>query len=106
MHICFSKERFCFKAHPKNWQKHPSCVRNTWDAISFSGEKILIEQKNKNPRRLTPREACRLQGFPESFKIVVSDNQAYKQFGNSVPTKMIGAVADEILKTLRSKYEE
>lgn len=70
------------------------------------GSEILIEQKNKNPRRLTPREACRLQGFPESFKIVVSDNQAYKQFGNSVPTKMIGAVADEILKTLRSKYEE
>ena len=70
------------------------------------GSEILIEQKNKNPRRLTPREACRLQGFPESFKIVVSDNQAYKQFGNSVPTKMIGAVADEILKALRSKYEE
>ena len=70
------------------------------------GSEILIEQKNKNPRRLTPKEASRLQGFPESFKIVVSDNQAYKQFGNSVPTKMIGAVADEILKTLRSKYEK
>ena len=69
------------------------------------GSEILIEQKDKNPRKLTPREACRLQGFPESFKIVVSDNQAYKQFGNSVPTKMIGAVANEILKTLRSKHE-
>ena len=69
------------------------------------GSEILIEQKDKNPRRLTPREAARLQGFPESFKIVVSDNQAYKQFGNSVPTKMIGAVADEIIRSLRSKYE-
>ena len=70
------------------------------------GSEILIEQKGKNPRKVTPREAARLQGFPESFKIVVSDNQAYKQFGNSVPTKMIGAVADQIIKSLRSKYED
>lgn len=64
------------------------------------GSEILIEQKGKNPRRLTPREAARLQGFPDDFKLVVSDMQLYKQFGNSVPTKMIGAVADEIYKAL------
>jgi DNA (cytosine-5)-methyltransferase 1 len=45
------------------------------------GSEILIEQKDKNPRKLTPREASRLQGFPETFKIVVSDTQAYKQVG-------------------------
>ncbi|MDO4271606.1 MAG: DNA cytosine methyltransferase [Candidatus Saccharibacteria bacterium] len=69
------------------------------------GSEILIEQKGKNPRRLTPREAARLQGFPDSFKIVCSDGQSYKQFGNSVPTKMISAVAKEIVKTLKEYGE-
>jgi DNA (cytosine-5)-methyltransferase 1 len=32
------------------------------------GSEILIEQNNKNPRKLTPREAARLQGFPETFQ--------------------------------------
>ena len=70
------------------------------------GSEILIKQEGKNPRRLTPREAARLQGFPDDFKLVCSDVQCYKQFGNSVPTKMIGAVAEEIVKTLREKYEK
>lgn len=48
------------------------------------GAEILIPQKGKNPRRLTPRECARLQGFPEDFVIPVSDTQAYRQFGNSV----------------------
>lgn len=57
------------------------------------GSEILIEQKDKNPRRLTPRECARLQGFPDSFKITVSDTQAYKQFGNSVVVPLMGAIA-------------
>lgn len=57
------------------------------------GSEILIEQKGKNPRRLTPRECARLQGYPDSFKIVVSDTQAYKQFGNSVVVPLITNVA-------------
>ena len=49
------------------------------------GSEILVDQgKRKRPRRLTPRECARLMGFPDSFKIPVSDTQAYKQFGNSV----------------------
>ena len=48
------------------------------------GAEILIPQEGKNPRRLTPRECARLQGFPDTFLIQVSDNQAYKQFRNSV----------------------
>lgn len=63
------------------------------------GSEILIEQKNKNPRKLTPREAARLQGFPDSFDIVVSDTQAYKQFGNSVAVPVIKALAKKISKT-------
>lgn len=57
------------------------------------GSEILISQKNKNPRRLTPRECARLQGFPDTFKIPVSDTQAYMQFGNSVVVPLMTAVA-------------
>jgi DNA (cytosine-5)-methyltransferase 1 len=57
------------------------------------GSEILIAQTGKNPRRLTPRECARLQGFPDSFKIVVSDTQAYKQFGNSVVVPLMQNVA-------------
>jgi DNA (cytosine-5)-methyltransferase 1 len=56
------------------------------------GSEILVEQKGKNPRKLTPREAARLQGYPESYKIVVSDVQAYKQFGNAVAVPVIRAL--------------
>jgi DNA (cytosine-5)-methyltransferase 1 len=64
------------------------------------GSEILIKQNNKNPRKLTPREAARLQGFPDNFKIVVSDMQAYKQFGNSVAVPVIEAIAKNILKEI------
>ena len=64
------------------------------------GSEILIEQKNKNPRKLTPRECARLQGFPECFIIPVSDTQAYKQFGNSVAVPVVRAIAKQIVKTL------
>lgn len=64
------------------------------------GSEILVSQKNKNPRKLTPLEAARLQGFPDSFKIVASDNQAYKQFGNSVPVNVMEAVAAQMLKSM------
>ena len=47
----------------------------------------------KNPRRLTPRECARLMGFPDSFKIPVSDTRAYKQFGNSVVVPVMEAVS-------------
>jgi len=66
------------------------------------GSEILIEQKDKNPRKLSPREAGRLQGFPDDFKIVVSDTQAYKQFGNSVAVPVIMALAKNILKELEA----
>ena len=65
------------------------------------GSEILIAQRNKNPRRLTPRECARLQGFPDSFKITVSDGQAYKQFGNSVVVPLMANVAKLIAKRLK-----
>lgn len=70
------------------------------------GAEILIPQKDKNPRRLTPRECARLQGFPEKFDIPVSDNQAYRQFGNSVTVPLMHAVAEQLVKTLLTKSDE
>ena len=64
------------------------------------GSEILIEQEGKNPRKITPREAARLQGFPEEFIIAVSDTQAYKQFGNSVSVPVVNAVAHSIINVL------
>lgn len=66
------------------------------------GSEILIEQKDRNPRKLTPRECARLQGFPDSFVIPVSDAQAYKQFGNSVAVPVIRAIADQLLNEMES----
>lgn len=65
------------------------------------GSEVLIQQKEKNPRKLTPRECARLQGFPDTFKIPVSDTQAYKQFGNSVVVPLITDVAGLIIRKLK-----
>lgn len=54
-------------------------------------------------RRLTPREAARLQGFPDDFLIPVSDTQAYRQFGNAVTVNVAEAVARSILEVLNEK---
>lgn len=62
------------------------------------GSEILIPQDGINPRRLTPRECARLQGFPDDFIIPVSDNQAYRQFGNSVVSPLMHAVAKQVVK--------
>ena len=74
---------------------------NTLSARYYKdGSEILIDQSElgKPPRKLTPRECARLQGFPEDFIVnAVSDVQAYKQFGNSVSVPVIRAVANEIL---------
>jgi site-specific DNA-cytosine methylase len=70
------------------------------------GSEILIEQKNKNPRKLTPREAARLQGFPEDFVIPVSDAQAYKQFGNSVAVPVIRELARRVVKEMEQMKQK
>ena len=66
------------------------------------GSEVLIAQSNNITRRLIPRECARLQGFPEDFQIVVSDMQAYKQFGNSVVVPVIQAIAQNILATIKA----
>tara|TARA_B110000091_G_C13404315_1_gene305466 strand:+ start:36 stop:266 length:231 start_codon:yes stop_codon:yes gene_type:complete len=65
------------------------------------GSEILIDQSelNKNPRKITPREAARIQGFPDNYYLgFTSDVQCYKQFGNSVSVPVIRAIATEMIK--------
>lgn len=58
------------------------------------GSEILVSRgPGNNPRRLTPRECARLMGYDDSFRIPVSDTQAYKQFGNSVAVPVFAEVA-------------
>ncbi len=64
---------------------------------------ISGEVNREGIRKMTPREWARLQGFPDNFKIVVSDAQAYKQFGNSVAVPAIQATAEKIIEKLNCK---
>lgn len=67
------------------------------------GGEVLVAQKNRNPRRLTPRECARLMGFPDDFEIPVSDNQAYRQFGNAVVPLVVEMVARQVIKAVRAE---
>ena len=76
----------------------PDDVTRTLSARYYKdGAEILVRQEGKRPRRLTPRECSRLMGFDEpdgySFKIPVSDTQAYRQFGNAVAVPLVRALA-------------
>lgn len=75
---------------------------NTLSARYYKdGSEILIDQgDNILPRKLTPRECARLQGFPEDFIIPVSDTRAYKQFGNSVAVPVIRAIARNMISEM------
>ncbi|NOS96755.1 MAG: DNA (cytosine-5-)-methyltransferase [Methylotenera sp.] len=71
------------------------------------GSEILIYQgEDKNPRRLTPRECARLMGFPDTFRIPVSDTRAYRQFGNSVVVDVMAHVAKLMQPILEADYFE
>ena len=80
----------------------PFC--NTISARYYKdGSEILIDQSdiNKNPRKLTPRECARIQGFPDEFNVAaVSDVQIYKQFGNSVSVPVIREIASHMIDIL------
>lgn len=71
------------------------------------GSEILIDQgQGINPRRLTPRECARLMGYPEEHKIIVSDTQAYRQFGNSVVVPVVERVAKAVIAALHEPILE
>jgi len=64
------------------------------------GSELLIRQDGRPPRKLTPRECARLMGYPDTFRIPVSDTQAYRQFGNSVAVPVIEAIAQGMVQYL------
>lgn len=79
----------------------PSDVTRTLSARYYKdGSEILVKQRRRNPRRLTPRECARLMGFDRpghnEFIISVSDTQAYKQFGNAVAVPVVNAIAQHM----------
>jgi DNA (cytosine-5)-methyltransferase 1 len=65
------------------------------------GSEILVDQHGPRPRRLTPRECARLMGFPDTFRIPVSDTQAYRQFGNSIVVPVVQAIAHLVIDELK-----
>jgi DNA (cytosine-5)-methyltransferase 1 len=77
---------------------NPEGISNTLVCGNMGRERNLIKDvptgKNRwGIRKLTPRECARLQGFPDTFKIPVSDTQAYKQFGNAVSVPVAKEIA-------------
>jgi DNA (cytosine-5)-methyltransferase 1 len=64
------------------------------------GSEILVDDNLGNPRKLTPREAANLQGFPKSFVLSSSDAQLYKQFGNAVAVPVVRFLAEYLAKYL------
>ncbi|MBR4604680.1 MAG: DNA (cytosine-5-)-methyltransferase [Lachnospiraceae bacterium] len=71
-------------------------------------ECLIFQGKDRNPRRLTPRECARLMGFPDTFKIPVSDTRAYHAFGNSVVVPVMRWIAKGMVpyvhKALQTSY--
>lgn len=82
----------------------PDDIARTLSARYFKdGSEILVSRgKRKTPRRLTPRECARLMGYPDDFRIPVSDTQAYKQFGNSVAVPVFCEVARIMLPHIQA----
>lgn len=79
----------------------PEEITRTLSARYYKdGSEILIQNGGRTPRRLTPRECARLMGFPDGFKIPVSDTQAYRQFGNSVVVPVVENIAKQMAATL------
>jgi len=90
----------------------PNDTASTLSARYYKdGSDILIRQSGKPPRRLTPREAARIMGFDrevadwcgwreEEFPIVVSDTQAYRQFGNAVVPWVVREIGKGIVRVL------
>ena len=66
--------------------------------LTSSDSNHLGVVQNNRPRRITPRECARLQGFPDSFIVNPTDAFAYKQFGNSVSVPVIEAVVNDFIE--------
>ena len=100
------------------WQAGES-ITSIWESfVQFRPSGIRVKKPNYFPtlvaivqipiiakykRRLTPREAARLQSFPNSFKPNPNDHQAYKQFGNAVNVNCVEYLAKQLFKYGKDK---
>lgn len=73
----------------------PEGISPTLLVVSGGGREIKVIHENR-VRKMTPREYARLQGFPDSFEIIVTKSQAYKQFGNAVAVPQAYAMANSV----------
>ncbi|PIB26947.1 DNA cytosine methyltransferase [Maribacter sp. 4G9] len=101
------KERHTSSYYPSIWHENKSgnicsypysCALRSGASHNY----LLVNGE----RRLTPREMFRLQGFPDWYKIVVSDAQAKKQAGNAVPVNMIRAVCQKLLPYIATTMDQ
>jgi DNA (cytosine-5)-methyltransferase 1 len=83
----------------------PNDVARTLSARYYKdGSEILIDQGQwNNPRRLTPRECARLMGFPDTFRIPVSDTRAYQQFSGAATVPMIDELAKSLIPIIKAE---
>lgn len=88
-----------YKAKPEIDRKVAKPLTATMAKMHRASQDNYVTQKGRL-RRLTPRECARLQGFPDSYNIVVSDAQAYKQFGNAVTVNVSYEIAKSIKKQM------
>lgn len=92
------KNVFDFKYYVFNSTDKANTLLHCYRPNKYNSAAILIKQEGSIPRVLTPRECSRLMGFDEprgtAFKIVVSDRQAYRQFGNAVVVPVVRALAE------------
>ena len=71
-------------------------IRNDNVANAITSHQLdSIIKEQTNIRRLTPRECFRLQDFPETFKWICSDSQAYKQAGNSITVGVLTKIIEK-----------
>ncbi|AMB18608.1 DNA methyltransferase [Bacillus phage Eldridge] len=99
-HACLTPDR------PKR-QNGPRAKANEMEMFTLTAQDrhgviTTSEEGGYSVRKLTPREYARLQGFPEDFEIVVSDSQAYKQFGNAVTVTVSRSLAERVKMFLQS----
>ena len=111
----FASEKIVSKRHEKHRSKYPLSIwheNKAGNITSYPYSCALRAGASHNyllvngKRRLTPREMLRLQGFPDTFKIVCSDAQTKKQAGNAVPVNIIKYVLQEVLLSCENQNYE
>lgn len=87
-------------SHPNSKTRRGRVGKQVAQTLIPNNEQVAVI--NHRIRKLTPREYARLQGFPDSYEVIVSNRQAYKQFGNAVTVNVARALADRIKVFLQS----